>query len=150
MSKGDGTFADVINDASARPDDLGEGASHELPSMFKPFPIPEGDHVENIPDPNKIQGIPAYKYTARFKRFLMGPISKGRDDKGMPIIEEHDDSIAYQAVLDEVLAGHAVLRWEDKKFTNEGGFIVAMTWLVKKDNPKPKPDVLDPQATDRH
>lgn len=145
------TFADVINQASAFPDDPGVGASHELPALFGPgdFPIPQGDHVETeVEDPKQIKGIPAYKYTSKFQRFVMGPVSGGRDERGMPIIEEHDDSQAYEAVIDLILAGRAVQRWEERKFTNEGGMIVAMMWLLPKEKApeKPKHDLLNPEA----
>jgi hypothetical protein len=150
----EGSFAAAINRASAVPDDVGVGATQELPSIFKSsdFPIPQGDHVQNMDsdDDKKIQGIPAYKYKANIKRFLIGPISQGRDERGMPVIVEHDDSIAYQEVLNEILAGRAVLQWDDKKVTNEGGLIVAMVWLIPKEEPRsPKPDPMNPENYDR-
>jgi hypothetical protein len=137
-------FAASINKAGEIPDDPGQGAMHELPSMFDPrkdFPIPKGDHVEdNVGDPKQIGGIPKLKYTAHFKRFIMGPICVGRDERGAPVITDNDDSIAYQNVLNEILEGRAIKQSQETKFTNEGGYIVALLWLVPKDE---KPETKD-------
>lgn len=127
------SFAQTINRASELPDDRGEGASLDLPTLFD-FPIPKGEHVvTDEPDPKNIQGIPKYKFKAKLGRFIVGSVTEGFGPESTTTT--YDDSAAYEALMNEILEGRAVLRWEERHVLKDGTIVLAMSWLVKQDPP---------------
>jgi hypothetical protein len=43
-----------------------------------------------------------------------------------------NDSLAYEEVLNEVLLGTAIIRYEDRTFTKDGDFMVAVCYLTPR------------------
>jgi len=54
----------------------------------------------------------------------------------------------YEDVLNEVIRGEAVLRYEEKTFTKDGDFIVAICWMTPRVRAAPAPgqDAGDAEA----
>jgi len=132
MGKGNDSesIASTITRASELPDDTG-GASPILPNLFgSNFPIPPGDEiVENIPQTQRhdeqIPGVPKFHLEAHVCRFVIG--------------EDTDDSAAYEKLLNEMLTGKSIPRWEEKATLRDGTFIVTVCYFTKKDSePKKK------------
>lgn len=135
--KGEESIADTVERASKMPTDELGGASVFLPPIFSTYPIPNGEKIINDePEPgaiNKgIQGVPRYNFTARIKRFVLGALRTGTDDHGNPIYEEHDDSMDYEALMNSMLDGSAIIRWEDRRTLNDGAMIIVVSYLVPK------------------
>jgi hypothetical protein len=134
MGKGEDTtsFATAINNASQIPDDAGEGAGTELPTMFA-FPIPPNESVvenEPLPDPRRIDGVPTYKLRAHFGRFVVGPIVTGGYGEETTV-DDRDDTAAYEEIQNQCLEGKAILCWEKPNFLKDGAVIIAMKWMTK-------------------
>ena len=131
------SFADIIASAATQiPDDTGEGARADVPTLFS-FPVPAGEHVvedEPVPDSKRINGIPAYNYSSHFRRFIIGEVVSGMGEDTQR--QFYDDTEAYEEVQNEVLAGKAILCWEKTQFLRDGGFIIAMKWLTPKEKSK--------------
>lgn len=137
MGKGEDTtsFAAAINAAAALPDDSGEGAGIDLPQMFQ-FPIPQGERVvddEPPPDARRIGGMPKYKLRAHFGRFVIGPIVTGGYGKEETVVDDRDDSAAYEEIQNQCLDGRAILCWEKPTFLKDGAVVIAMKWMTKHD-----------------
>lgn len=135
MAKGEDStsFAAAINAAAQLPDDSGEGAGVELPTMFQ-FPIPNGEPVidnEPAPDPRRIGGMPKYKLRAHFGRFVIGPVVTDGYRDGEPTIDDRDDTAAYEEIQNMCLEGRAILCWEKPNFLKDGAVIIAMKWMTK-------------------
>lgn len=130
------SFAETIKRASELPDDTGVGANVDIPSLFSQFPVPTGEKIiDDIPSSNKnIQGVPCYNFNAHFKRFVMGQIEVGRDEKGFPMYEEKDDTEVYERLMNNILDGEAILRWEERTTLRDGTVIISASYLT----PKPK------------
>jgi len=136
MGKGSTTdsFADTISRASQLPEDMG-GASLTLPeTLFTQFPIPENEQiVSNVPSPNArggLSSVPKYNFTAHFKRFVMGYVTTG-DGESLNIVEQ-DDTVEYENLLNEMLNGAALLRWEDRNTLKDGTQVIAVCYLRPK------------------
>jgi hypothetical protein len=137
MGKGEDTasFAAAINAAQQLPDDSGEGAGAELPTMFS-FPIPQGESVvdnEPPPDPRRIGGMPKYKLRAHFGRFVIGPIVTMGYGDNETTVDDRDDTPAYEEIQNMCLEGRAVLCWEKPNFLKDGAVVIAMKWMTKHD-----------------
>lgn len=133
--KQDESFAQTIRRAAEIPDDDGTGGANiPIPQLFSQFPIPPGEPViDNVKDPaNRIQGIPAYKFTARFERFVMGQTVSGRDQQGNYLYEDRDDSLAYERLMNAILSGEAIIRWEEKKTLSDGTMVISVSYLKPK------------------
>jgi hypothetical protein len=135
MGKGEDTtsFVTAINAAQQLPDDAGEGAGTELPTMFQ-FPIPMGESVidnEAPPDPRRIGGTPKYKLRAHFGRFVIGPIVTQSYGEGETTIDDRDDTAAYEEIQNMCLDGRAILCWEKPNFLKDGAVVIAMKWMTK-------------------
>jgi hypothetical protein len=50
------------------------------------------------------------------------------------------DREAYEDVMNQVLRGEAVMRYEDRTFTKEGDFMVALVYLTPRTRPAPAND----------
>ena len=126
------SFAQNVNRASEIPDDRNGGANVSLPHLFGEFPIPDGERVvSDVKSPNAIRGVPQYNFTAHFRRFIMGQIEVARED-GAVEYAEHDDSAAYEALLNDMLQGNAVLRFEERQTLKDGTFVVSICYLTPK------------------
>jgi hypothetical protein len=131
MSKNDTppSFAELIEDAQRTPtsDSLGVDISSPFPSV-----LPAEHVVRNMDeeDPAKIPGVPKYKYDAHVKFYeLPGDIDQ------------------YQETLNEILNGHAILRFEERHFTKEGDCLVVVNYLTY--TPPREPDA-DEEERRRH
>jgi len=146
MGRGDAeSVAATLGRAKELPDDTGLGANTALPSLFGAFPVPDGDNVvTDLPhpeDPRKLKNVPAYNLQAHLKRFIVGSIyiegDGGRNGPGGEVVE-HDDSAEYEALLNEMLTGKSVLRWEEKSTLKDGTFVITACYFTVKDTPKKK------------
>jgi len=137
MGRESESIAKTVQRHSELPVDSGTGANADLPKLFG-FPIPEGEKVvDDVPLPHeagRIRGIPKYNFKAHYKRFVMGYVEIGRDERGQPIMAMNDDSPEYEALLDEFLEGKAMLRWEDRNTLKDGTVVVSVCYMT----PKPK------------
>lgn len=77
-----------------------------------PFNLPE----KNVMLPGKIPGVEKYDYKSQAVVFCLPA-----------------DSTAYEEVMDQILAGEAILRYEDRSWDKEGNFNVAMVYLIPRD-----------------
>ncbi len=50
------------------------------------------------------------------------------------------DKEGYQDVLNTILRGEAILRYEERTFTKEGDFLVAVCYLTPREAPRPPQD----------
>ncbi len=131
------SIATTVKRASEIPDDTGLGANAGVPQLFTQFPIPPGEKIiEEIPDPSYrgIQGVPKYNFRAHFRRFIMGQVEIGHDEKGRPEYVERDDSAHYEQLMNDILEGGAILRWEERTTLRDGTVVVSASYLT----PKPK------------
>lgn len=131
------SIAAVVQRASEVPDDTGLGANADIPQLFTQFPIPAGEPViDNLADPSKksIQGVPKYNFSAHFRRFIMGQVEVGHDEKGRPEYVERDDSAHYEQLMNDILDGEAVMRWEERSTLRDGTIVISVSYLT----PKPK------------
>jgi hypothetical protein len=155
MAKGTGqeSFADAINRAGERPDDLGKGAGQDIPNIFN-FPIPEGERdriIDDEPPPQGqksealLKGIPRYRLRAHFRRYIIGTVTRGFGEQTE--FEEHDDSAEYEQLLNDMLQGKAIPRWEDRNVLKDGTVILAVSYLTVL--PKKKKDGVEtPEVQD--
>lgn len=140
MAKSDNeSVADVIKRAREMPDDdMGGGANVPVPSLFGDFPIPSGEPVvddEPHPDdPRRIRGIPRYNFEAHLERFVVGKLVFEMGDQVE--VQEIDDSADYEALLNRILKGEAILRWEEKQTLKDGTFVITVCYLTVKERPK--------------
>jgi hypothetical protein len=146
MGKGDdsASFAEAVNAASQIPDDKGMGAVVDLPQLFQ-FPIPKNEQVidnEPAPDSRRIGGMPKYKMRAHFQRFVVGPIVTGGYKEGETVVDDRDDTVAYEELQNACLEGRAVLCWEKVNFLKDGAVVIAAKWMTKHD-PKEEFDTSD-------
>ncbi len=51
------------------------------------------------------------------------------------------DSADYEDVMNEILRGDAILRYEEKTFTKDGDFLVAICWMTSRARPGRADDV---------
>jgi len=138
MGKNDSeSVADTVKRAQEFPDDTGLGASADVPQLFAQFPIPSGEKViDNVPEASgkNVAGVPRYNFRAHFKRFIMGQVEVGHDERGRPEFVERDDSGQYEMLMNDILDGGAILRWEEKTTLRDGTMVIACSYLT----PKPK------------
>jgi len=136
------SFASIVNRAAEVPEDTGQGgASVELPRLFGNFPIPAGEEVvTDEKQPGAISGLPAYNFTAHFKRFIMGQIQIGFTHEGGAEYAEQDDSAAYEALLNDVLEGKAIIRFEEKQTLKDGTFVISVCYFITKKKKKTSTD----------
>lgn len=154
MAKGgsDESFADVLNKAAEIPDAADHGASVDIPQgLFGKFPIPHGEPlIENEPppqreDPNRLYNLPKYNLKAHIKRFIIGDLVLGNPNNPADVISQ-DDSVLYEELMNQILAGEAVLRWEERKVLNTGAVIITISYFSKKGKKRKSPsEILDPR-----
>jgi len=117
-------FAELIEQAQRVPLEGNSG----LPDLSNPFqtPLPPGHRVvDSRADPSKVPGAVAYEYTTHIRCFNLPR-----------------DCAEYEDVINEILSGNGVLRFEDKTWTKEGDFVIAVCWL------KPKPSTKKKKSSD--
>lgn len=140
------SFAKTIDRARELPDDPGGGANVDLPRLFQDFPIPKGESVvDNLPLPaaqqraqsGNLLNLPNYKFTAHFKRFVMGSTSTEVDANGNVEYAERDDSADYEDLLNKMLKGQAIPRWEEKVTLKDGTLIISVCYLIPEKKLKP-------------
>jgi hypothetical protein len=103
-----GDASDDFTEVIRRAQKIGPG------DVVDPFKLPERNAM--IPgQASKIPGVESYDYESRAEVFCL-PGDKGD----------------YQDVMDRVLAGEALLRYEDRTFDKEGNFHVAIVYLIPK------------------
>lgn len=144
MGKSDAeSIAATVKRASEIPDDTGLGANADVPQLFAQFPVPQGEPIiDNLADPSKknIQGVPKYNFLAHFKRFIMGQVEVGHDERGRPEYVERDDSVHYEQLMNDVLDGEAIMRWEERTTLRDGTIVISVSYLTPKKK-KPVGDV---------
>lgn len=131
------SFASIIQRASELPDDTGFGANVDIPQLFAQFPVPPGEKIiDNLPEPDikNVQGVPKYNFRAHLKRFIIGQIEVGRDERGNPQFTSQDDSTQYEELMNDILDAAAILRWEERTTLRDGTMVIAVSYLT----PKPK------------
>lgn len=154
MGKDNESFADAIDRAQRIPNPKGHGANHDLPNLFTGFPTPEGESVvDNEPAPAQrgkdandiIKGIPRYRLKAHLKRFIVGTLvtQVGVGKSAEYITEDRDDSAEYEALMDRMLSGEAVPRFEERSILKDGTLVIIVGYLAvlpKKGAGSDKPD----------
>ena len=139
------SIAKSVKRASEFPDDNGKGGANlSIPQLFKSlFPIPQGEPVvddEHEPNNERIAGLPQYNFRARFERFVIGQqIIGGSKDAGFEY-QERDDSVKYEALMDRILDGDAIMRWEERKTLNDGTMVISVSYMVPKAKAKESPE----------
>lgn len=72
-----------------------------------------------------------------------------RDNRAGPVLdyEAHcevfnlpSDCTAYEAVMNQVLRGEAIMRYEERTFSKEGDFLVALVYLSRREQAAPIDD----------
>jgi hypothetical protein len=153
MPKGSGeveSFARSIDRHRELPDDTGQGANADLPQLFgRDFPIPTGESViDNLPQARGRSGgtslfnFPDYNFTAHLKRFYMSSTAATPDEMGNVEYSECDDSAAYEDLLNRMLTGKAIPRWEDRTVLKDGTMIITVCYMQphkKKKSPRVHP-----------
>ena len=124
MAKDVPGFAELIEQAQQAPRP-GEASIADLSNPFQ-VPLPP-DHrvVDARADPSKVPGAVAYDYKAHIKCF------------NLPT-----DCQEYADVIDQILSGEGILRYEDKTWTKDGDFVIAICWLTPKTPTKKKKEGL--------
>ena len=112
-------FADLIEQAQRSPVPNKRLAPGDLSSPF-PMPLP-ADHrlVNNVDLPDKTPGVPQYDFEPHVEFFCIPK-----------------DARLYEEAMSRILNGKAVLRYEEKTFTKEGDFLIAICYLTYKPNPR--------------
>lgn len=130
------SIASVVKRASEFPDDTGKGGANvTLPQLFPDvqYPIPPGEKIINDEPPpgmSRPEGVPQYNLRAHFQRFIMGQqIVGGSKEEGYQY-EERDDSVAYEELMNRILAGEAMLRWEERKTLNDGTMVISVSYFT--------------------
>lgn len=116
-------FAEMIEHAQAVNTDVAS-----------PFPAPGAGRVAF--QPGRVPGMPEFDFEAKVAVFTLPT-----------------DSGEYEAVLNMSLRGEAVIRYEEKTFTKEGDFIVALCYMVPRAQAAaraPVGDAGDREPVDRH
>lgn len=117
------SFAEILEKAQAVSTDVAG-----------PFVAPGAGRVAF--QPGRVQGAPEFDFEARVAVYTLPT-----------------DSGEYEEVLNMSLRGAAVIRYEEKTFTKEGDFIVALCYLVPRAPaaaPAPAGDAGDREPAERH
>jgi len=146
MGKGqEESIASVVKRASEFPDDNGKGGANvTIPQLFPTqYPIPQGEKIitdEPPPGESRPEGVPQYNLRAHFERFIMGQqMVGGSKDAGFEY-EDRDDSADYEALMNRILDGSAMLRWEERKTLNDGTMVIAVSYFTPLDKVKKSED----------
>lgn len=91
----------------------GAGAGLDISSPFARRLPAHHKVVDDEPGP--LKGVPTYEFKANVKFFTIP-----------------DDAEKYEAILDLVLSGAAILRYEDKTYSKDGDFLVTICYLTPK------------------
>ena len=147
------SFATSIDRHRELPDDTGKGANADLPQLFgADFPIPQGESIiDNLPQAMgkgrggsaSILNFPEYNFTAHFKRFFMGSTAAAPDEMGNVEYSECDDSADYEDLLNRMLTGKAIPRWEERTVLKDGTMIISVCYMEphrKKKTPNVNPE----------
>lgn len=154
MGKDSESFAEALDRAQRTPNAKNQGANQDLPNLFTGFPTPEGESlVDNVPAPaargkdanDIIKGIPRYRLKAHLRRFIVGTLvtQVGSGKSAEYITEDRDDSAEYEALMDDMLSGKAVPRFEERNILKDGTLIIVVSYLAvlpKKDASGDRPD----------
>jgi hypothetical protein len=106
------SFAELIESAQKLPDLLGSRPV-DLSSPFA-LPLPPAHRVvDTSKDPEKFPSVADYDCDAHVEYFVL-PTNKAE----------------YEAALNQILKGKAVLRYEDRNFTKEGDYVVALCYFT--------------------
>lgn len=151
----DESFADAIERAQRTPSTKDQGANMDLPHLFANIPIPADEQlVDNVPPPTArgkdvndvIKGLPRYRLKAHLKRFIVGTlvtqVGHGRDAEF--ITEDRDDSDQYEELMDRMLHGKAIPRFEERSILKDGTLIIIVSYLEvlpKKGEGSDVPDI---------
>lgn len=108
-------FADII--AKAQKVTLGDVGS--------PFTLADNaGRNAFVQNPRQVRGMPEHDYDAHIE-----------------IFDLPDDAPGYEAVMNQCLRGEALPRYEERVFTKEGTFKVAMCYLTPRERPAAIVDV---------
>ena len=153
MGKDSDSFADAIDRAQRIPNARNQGANQDLPNLFTGFPTPEGETlVDNVPpatqgknSSNVLKGIPRYRLKAHIKRFIIGTLvtQVGVGRAAEYVTEDRDDSQEYEALMDSMLLGTAIPRFEERNILKDGTLVIVVSYLAvlpKKDASNSAPD----------
>lgn len=113
-------FAELIEDAQRKP--KGAIAPLEVTSPFA-LPVPP-DHrvVEDDKDPTKVPGVVEYDYEAHVDVFCLN---------------QGEERQEYVDILNQILSGKAMLRYEDRSMTKDGDSMVTICWMTRVAKAKP-------------
>ena len=105
------SFADLIEEAQRTPGHPGRGA--DLTNPFASRQPPDHRVVDLGGDDGQVPGAAEYDYEAHVDHFVLP-----------------GDKSGYEGVLNQILKGKAVLRYEDRSITKEGDCIVVICYLT--------------------
>lgn len=112
-------FAALIEEAQRLPATPGSVP----PEITSPFggPLPP-DHrvVEDLPGGSKIAGVVEYDYEAHVEVLC---------------VNRKDERALYVEVLNDILSGKAMLRYEDRTVTKDGDAMITICWMTRKPRP---------------
>ena len=91
--------------------------------VSSPFGI-EGNAGRAAFVPGRAPGVPDLDYEAHVSVFALPA-----------------DAPDYEDVLNDVLRGLAIMRYEEKTFSKEGDFLVACCWLTPRARPAQQPNI---------
>lgn len=94
--------------------ELLEKAQSVSSDVASPFPVPGAGRVAF--QPGRVPGAPEHDFEAKVAVFTLPT-----------------DSGEYEDVLNMSLRGEAIIRYEDRTFTKEGDFIVAICYMVPRE-----------------
>ena len=146
MGRGGGgsdSFADAISRAGQRPENFSSGGGIDLPQLLGNFPVPSGEKIiDDTGDPNNtraagdrgpFEGITKFKMQAHFKRFMVGQQACGVDENHNVIFEPIDESEQYVEVLNQMLEGKAIARWEERSILKDGTVVIVMSYFTPRE-----------------
>lgn len=118
MGKDGLSFAEAIEEAQRVPNAPSDGAAADVSSPFPGMTLPADHRVIDTNDPNaeKIRGAVEYDYEAAVDIFCLN---------------KDEDRERYVGVLNSILSGKALKQYEEKTWSKEGDFMVALCYLRK-------------------
>lgn len=79
-----------------------------------------------------IPGTQAYALTFYSKRFYVGRELVEIDESGAKVFGDRDESAAYEAVMNQILTGEAVIVNRSQTIIGDGSVVIWLEWGVKK------------------
>ena len=101
--------------------------------VASPFPAPGAGRVAF--QPGRVPGVPEHDFEAKVEVFALP-----------------GDSGEYERVLNMILRAEAIPRYEERTFTKDGDFLVAICYMIPRERRAVAPDgdAGDREPIDRH